>query len=135
MISGLKKTRQRGASEHSSVRHGPGGRGHPGIAETNGRREARLRCSDTGIWKALRAKNKRDYERVKFNSRKQEAHETVEAFVMDLYKMAETCKYGELEEELIRDRLVVGLTHRRQAERMTSAELGTYIIDRHLNGA
>lgn len=46
------------------------------------------------------------YERAKFNSRKRKAHETVDAFVTHLYKMAKTCEYGELTEELIRDRLV-----------------------------
>ncbi|KAM7300813.1 uncharacterized protein ISCGN_016398 [Ixodes scapularis] len=58
------------------------------------------------------------YERAKFNSRKQEPHETVDAFVTDLYKAAETCEYGNLKEELIRDRLVVGLIDVKLSERL-----------------
>lgn len=49
------------------------------------------------------------FERAKFNRRKQEANESVEAFITDLHKLAETCEYGSLKDDLIRDRLVVGL--------------------------
>ena len=48
------------------------------------------------------------YERVKFNQCKQEEDETVDAFVMALYELAEHCSYGNLHDEMIRDRLVVG---------------------------
>ena len=48
------------------------------------------------------------YERARFNRRKQEG-ETVDAFVTDLYALAERCSYGDLYEEMICDRLVVGL--------------------------
>ncbi|KAL3255515.1 hypothetical protein MRX96_017421 [Rhipicephalus microplus] len=41
------------------------------------------------------------YERAKFNTRKQEVHESVDAFVTKLYRLAETCEYGDLKEELI----------------------------------
>ncbi|XP_042147960.1 uncharacterized protein K02A2.6-like [Ixodes scapularis] len=49
------------------------------------------------------------FERAKFNRRKQEANESVEAFITDLHKLADTCEYGRLKEDLTRDRLVVGL--------------------------
>ncbi|KAL1480916.1 hypothetical protein MTO96_050640 [Rhipicephalus appendiculatus] len=49
------------------------------------------------------------YERVKFNTRKQEDGESVEDFVTTLHALASTCDYGELREDLIRDRLVVGI--------------------------
>lgn len=49
------------------------------------------------------------FERAKFNRRKQEANESVEMFITELHKLAETRKYGPLKEELIHDRLVVGL--------------------------
>lgn len=64
------------------------------------------------------------YERAKFNSRKQEAHESVDAFVTELYRLAETCEYGDLKEELIRDRLVVGLADTQLSEKLQlNAEL------------
>ncbi|KAL3187041.1 hypothetical protein MRX96_026133 [Rhipicephalus microplus] len=58
------------------------------------------------------------YERAKFNSRKQEAHESVDAFVTELYRLAETYEYGDLKEELIRDRLVVGLADTQLSEKL-----------------
>lgn len=58
------------------------------------------------------------YERARFNMRKQEPHETVDAFVTALYALAEHCNYGTLHDELIRDRIVVGLADTRLSERM-----------------
>ncbi|KAK7090521.1 hypothetical protein V1264_010305 [Littorina saxatilis] len=48
-------------------------------------------------------------ERAKFNKRVQKAEEGVEAFIQDLHKLAEDCSFGTLKEELIRDRIVVGV--------------------------
>ncbi len=58
------------------------------------------------------------YERARFNMRKQEENETVDSFVTALYALAEHCNYSALHDELIRDRLVVGLADRRLSERM-----------------
>lgn len=58
------------------------------------------------------------YERAQFNMRKQEANETVDAFVTALFALAEHCNYGTLHDELIRDRIVVGLADTRLSERM-----------------
>ena len=49
------------------------------------------------------------YERYVFNNRKQTQGETVDDFVASLRKLAKSCKFGEIEEELIRDRIVVGI--------------------------
>ena len=49
------------------------------------------------------------YERAKFNSRVQGESEPVDSFITDLHRLAEYCEYGQLKEEMIRDRLVVGL--------------------------
>ena len=35
--------------------------------------------------------------------------EPVDAFIQDLYRLADNCQYGELKESLIRDRIVVGV--------------------------
>ena len=49
------------------------------------------------------------FERAKFNSRKQEDGETADSFITALYGLAEHCAFGELHNELIRDRIVVGI--------------------------
>ena len=49
------------------------------------------------------------YERAKFNQRKQEEGENVDVFITALYSLAEYCEYGNLREEMIRDRIVVGI--------------------------
>uniref|UniRef100_A0A1A7XJR7 ribonuclease H n=2 Tax=Iconisemion striatum TaxID=60296 RepID=A0A1A7XJR7_9TELE len=50
--------------------------------------------------------------------RKQEPNESVDAFVTALHALAEHCNYGSLHDELIRDRIVVGLADTRLSERM-----------------
>lgn len=62
------------------------------------------------------------FERACFNMRKQEPNETVEAFVTALHVLAEHCKYGDLHDELIRDRIVVGLANTRLSERLQMEE-------------
>uniref|UniRef100_A0A1A8CXN4 Gypsy retrotransposon integrase-like protein 1 n=1 Tax=Nothobranchius kadleci TaxID=1051664 RepID=A0A1A8CXN4_NOTKA len=58
------------------------------------------------------------YERARFNQRTQQANEAVDSFVTALYALAENCGYGALHDELIRDRLVVGLRDISLAERL-----------------
>lgn len=58
------------------------------------------------------------YERGKFNMRKQEPHETADTFITDLHKLADTCDYGSLKEDLIRDRIVVGLLDKSLSEKL-----------------
>ena len=48
-------------------------------------------------------------ERAKFNQRKQKPGEPIDNFIQDLHKLAAECEYGNLKEELIRDRIVVGV--------------------------
>ena len=54
------------------------------------------------------AKNE-TFERYKFNSRNQENGEPIELYVAELRKMAKSCNYRDLEESLIRDRVVLGV--------------------------
>ena len=49
------------------------------------------------------------FERARFNRRNQAPGETSERYIMELYKLAEDCEYGGMKEEMIRDRLVVGI--------------------------
>ena len=48
------------------------------------------------------------FEKAKFNMRKQDG-ESVNSFITDLHALTEHCEYNTLHDEMIRDRLVVGL--------------------------
>ena len=50
------------------------------------------------------------FECCKFNQRKQEEGESVDSFITALHGFAEHCNYGGLRNEMIRDRIVVGLS-------------------------
>ena len=58
------------------------------------------------------------YERAKFNLRKQEDGEPVDDFVTSLYSLAQYCSFGDLHDEMIRDRLVVGLRDANLSEKL-----------------
>ncbi|UYV73932.1 K02A2.6-like [Cordylochernes scorpioides] len=58
------------------------------------------------------------YERAKFNSRIQENREPVDEFITSLYKLADSCEFEGLHEQLIRDRIVVGVRDKALSERM-----------------
>lgn len=48
------------------------------------------------------------FERAKFNRRHQEEGETADMFITAVHALLERCNVGELKDELIRDRIVVG---------------------------
>ena len=58
------------------------------------------------------------FERAKFNMRKQEEGESVDTFITSLYSLAEHCYYAQLKDELIRDRIVVGLRDAKISEKL-----------------
>ena len=58
------------------------------------------------------------FEQTKFSLCKLLQDETVDDFIADLLCLAEHCTYGELREEMIRDRLVVGLLDATLSEEM-----------------
>ena len=49
------------------------------------------------------------FERARFNLRAQQPGESAEQYIIALYTLVESCEYGSMKEELIRDRLVVGI--------------------------
>ena len=49
------------------------------------------------------------FERAQFNCRNQLETESAEQFITAMYCLAENCEYRDLKEEMIRDRLVVGI--------------------------
>ena len=58
------------------------------------------------------------FERARFNRRNQLPGETIEQYITVLYTLIETCEYGELKEELLRDRIVVGIRDMALSERL-----------------
>ena len=57
-------------------------------------------------------------ERARFNTRKQTPEESVDTFIQDLYRIAEDCDYGTLKDQLIRDRIVVGVLDNTLSDRL-----------------
>ena len=49
------------------------------------------------------------YERLVFNQRNQKEGERIENFVSELKRLSLTCKFGDLRDSLIRDRIVGGV--------------------------
>ena len=49
------------------------------------------------------------FERAQFNLRRQLPGETAATFITALNKLADTCEFGALRDELIRDRLVISI--------------------------
>ena len=58
------------------------------------------------------------YKRARFNQRVQEPGESVDAFITALYGLAEHCGYAGLHDEMIRDRIVVGLRDAKLSENL-----------------
>ena len=58
------------------------------------------------------------YERAMFNQRKQMTGEPVDSFITSLHKLIEHCDYGALKDEMIRDKIVVGLVDEQLSEKL-----------------
>ena len=58
------------------------------------------------------------FERACFNRRSQEDGELVEEFITSLYQLVENCEYGALQDQMIRDRIVVIIRDQALSQRM-----------------
>ncbi|XP_056001795.1 uncharacterized protein LOC125656292 [Ostrea edulis] len=58
------------------------------------------------------------FERAKFNQRKQQEGESADSFITALYTLVEHCEYGQLKDEMIRDRIVVGIRDSKLSEKL-----------------
>ena len=54
------------------------------------------------------------FERAKFNARIQDENEAVEDFITDLHCLAKYCEFGVRKDQLIRNRIVVGLKNKKK---------------------
>ena len=69
--------------------------------------------------------------RYKFNTRDQRSDENIDQYVTELRRLANDCSYGELLEEMIRDRIVCGTNNPRIKEKHLQAE--TLDLSRAIN--
>ena len=58
------------------------------------------------------------YERYVFNNRSQNSDESIECYVTSLRVLADSCEYGLLKDELIRDRIVCGIRENQLRKRL-----------------
>ena len=58
------------------------------------------------------------YERARFHQRCQTPGESVDTFINDLFRLAERCNFQGLHDEMIRDRLIAGLSDAHLSERL-----------------
>ena len=66
----------------------------------------------------FRVRTNLTYERARFNGRKQQKGESVELFITDLHHLVKNCEYGTLKDQMIRDRLVVGISDSTLSDRL-----------------
>ena len=64
-------------------------------------------------------------ERARFNRRIQRPGESIDSFIQDLYRLADECNYDNLKDDLIRDRIVVGVLDERLFD-LRNANLSLY---------
>ncbi len=58
------------------------------------------------------------FERARFNRHTRYPEKSVLYFIIDLFTLAETCNYSTLKDELIGDRIVMGITDHKLSERL-----------------
>ena len=57
-------------------------------------------------------------ERARYNRRVQQEGEFMDDFIIDLYSLAEHCQYGRLHNEMVQDRIVVGIKDSKLSEKL-----------------
>ena len=60
------------------------------------------------------------YERYRFNNRNQDAGESIDTYASSLRSLSDTCNFGTLKEEMIRDRIVCGVRDGSLRKKLTS---------------
>ncbi|CAL9695394.1 unnamed protein product [Knipowitschia caucasica] len=58
------------------------------------------------------------HERARFHQRTQRSGETAEEYIRTLHELADTCDFGRVKEENIRDRLVIGILDKEMSEKL-----------------
>lgn len=66
------------------------------------------------------------YERFMFNQRSQKEGESFDHFLMEIKRLVRTCEFGEKENEMLRDRIVMGVNEQRLQTRLLETANLTY---------
>ena len=91
------------------------------ILTTTGITEEQMKVYDTVVTKLdefFAVRKNVIFDRAKFNTRFQQPGESAEQFIAELYVLAEECEYGGLKDQMIRDRIVVGIRDAKLSQRM-----------------
>ena len=65
------------------------------------------------------------FERARFNRTNQLEGELAEQYIMEPYRLADNCDYGVMRDEMIRDRLVVGIWDEQLSECLQRCKINT----------
>lgn len=68
------------------------------------------------------------YERFVFYQRNQKEGEPFDAFLMEIRRLVRTCEFGEMEQTMLRDRIVLGITNKRLQTKLLETNGLTYDI-------
>ena len=85
------------------------------ISEENWKKYSEVMAKFDGFFKVRRNVI---LERARFNRRSQPEGESAEQYITALYGLVETCEYGNLRDEMLRDRIVVGIRDAGLSERL-----------------
>ena len=110
--------RGRCASEHADLCDGRPGRRYSSFVRTLGEDRENYETVKTKFDSHFVQRRNVIFERARFNRRRQEEGEPVESFITALYSLAEHCGYGNLHDEMIRDRIVVGIRNNSLSEKL-----------------
>ena len=113
--------RRRGPAEASfdpPLLHGRIGRGHPDIHGHLRRRPQKVRVCYRQICRFFKVRKNVIFERVRFNRHSQQDGETAEEFITSLYQLVDSCDYGVMQDQMLRDRIVVGIQDQALSQRM-----------------
>ena len=81
-------------------------------------RQKEVSSSDGQIWHIFKVRKNVIFECTYFNRRRQGENESIEQFTTSLYHLAKSCEYGELKEEMIRDRVVMEIENQGLSEHL-----------------
>ena len=101
--------RRRETSQHASLLHRRGGRRRVNSASITADGRAVYNFVIAKFDGFFRVRRNIIFERARFNRRNQLEGESSEQYIMELYKLSESCEYGDFKDEMIRDRLVAGI--------------------------
>ena len=91
------------------------------VLDSTGLTEEERKQYATVLWKLdehFKVRQNTIFERARFNRRYQQERESAEAYITELYRLSENCKYGDLRDEMIRDRLVVGIRNQALSQQL-----------------